>query len=511
MNKNFRYFVAYATFKVKRFSGMNKKLILGFTLLTVLPLQAQRILSLDDCRDLARSHNKEIAAARAGVDMAESLRKAARTQYLPNISANGGYIHNQKSISLLGEDKYLPVYAYDAKGAVSYTSSWNNGWTLINGTATPLDKDGVPFNPKTNPEKIVWKNMAYIPKDAFSFDIKDVYVGGITLSQPLFLGGKIRELNRIADSSKKLAEAQQDSKTTETLVNTDIAYWRIVSLVHKQKLAAGYVDLLKKLDQNIDKSVKFGVATKSDALSVKVKLNEAEMSLLQVEDGLNLSRMALCQLCGLPLEEQIVLQDEKQDSLVVTSEVIPVTEQSAENRPEIKSLQQLSQIAASNERLAVSRFMPNAALTAGYSVSNPNMYNGVEDKFGGAYQIGVVVNVPIFHFGERIHTLQAARQAKKMTDIQLDEAREKIQLDIRQSRYKNDEAQRKVRMTSTGKERADENLRYAQVGFEAGTITATTLMEAQTAWLKATSDDIDARIDAQLCKIYLRKALGQMK
>lgn len=49
-----------------------------------------------------------------------------------------------------------------------------------------------------------------------------------------------------------------------------------------------------------------GVATKADGLSVKVKVNEAEMTLTKVNDGLSLSKMLLCQLCGLDLSSPII-------------------------------------------------------------------------------------------------------------------------------------------------------------------------------------------------------------
>ena len=54
-----------------------------------------------------------------------------------------------------------------------------------------------------------------------------------------------------------------------------------------------------------------GVATTADELSVKVKVNEAEITLTQVEDGLSLSKMVLCQLCGIPLDTEIRLADEE--------------------------------------------------------------------------------------------------------------------------------------------------------------------------------------------------------
>jgi len=476
-----------------------------------MPLCAQTTTySLADCRRMASTHNKDIQIANEKVKAAESLRKAARTQYLPDFSANGGYIRNQKNISLLGEDQYLPVYTYTSSGAISYTDSWNNAWTVSGTTAVPLDANGTAFDPSTNPEKIIWKNKAYISKDAFTFDMQNVFAGAITMTQPIFMGGKIRELNRIADSNKKLADAQREGETSETIINTDVAYWRIVSLANKEKLAKSYIELLKKLDGDMEKSIAFGVATKSDGLSVKVKLNEAEMSLLQVEDGLSLSRMSLSQICGLPLNSEFILADEQLETLPEPTTNVPIQAASVDNRYEIKSLEQAVNIAESNQKIMLSRFMPNAALTALYSVSNPNMYDGYEKEFGGQYQIGVVVNIPLFHFGERVHTLHSADSEKKIAQYKLEEAREKVELDITQAGFKTAEAAKKANMTASNKEKAEENLRYASIGFESGVIAPSALMEAQTAWLKANAENIDAQIDVQLCKVYLQKALGNL-
>jgi outer membrane protein TolC len=139
------------------------------------------------------------------------------------------------------------------------------------------------------------------------------------------------------------------------------------------------------------------------------------------------------------------------------------------------------------------------------------MYNGYEKEFAGMWQVGVAVNIPIFHFGERIYTLNAARYERDMAQLKLDEAKEKIELDITQANYKIGEANKKAKMTQSNKEKADENLRYATIGFESGVIAPTVLMEAQTAWLKAESDQVDAAIEVKLCDIYLKKALGTLK
>lgn len=492
-----------------------KKLFVCLVLLVSIVLQVfaqKELFSLDDCRNMAMSNNKELKIAHEQVKVAVSLEKAAFTHYFPTISANGAYLWNEKNISLMKEDAYLPVYAMDINGSKNYAASWNNSWAVYNGAPVPLDANGVPFDPQKNPEKISWKNYAYLPKDAFEMDVHNVFVGSVMMAQPLFMGGKIRELNNIAKSTRKISEAKFAGELSDNMLETDAAYWRVVSLVNKEKLAKSYVALLEKLSSDVEKSILFGVATKSEALSVKVKLNEAQMQLLQVQDGLNLSKMLLCQLCGLPLDSDFGLVDENiaTTDMPLDNPTINI-DNAVANRYEIKSLEETINIAESNRKIMVSRFMPNAALTAGYLLSNPNTYNGFSTEFAGMWQVGVVVNVPIFHFGERIHTLNAARSIKQIAEYELEDAKEKIRLEITQSSFKMNEVIKKSIITKTNKDKAEENLRYATIGFDSGVVASSVVMEAQTAWLKANSEDVDARIEVKLCQLYLQKAIGNLK
>ena len=144
-------------------------------------------------------------------------------------------------------------------------------------------------------------------------------------------------------------------------------------------------------------------------------------------------------------------------------------------------------------------------------VSNTNVYNGYENKFGGMFTVGVVANVPLYHFGDKFHTLNAAKAHRRVASLKLEETKEKMQLQIKQSTYKVAESMRKLKSTQQNIENAEENLRYANEGFTAGVITSTDLLSAQTAWLSAKSEFIDANIDVKLCNLYLEKSLGTLK
>ncbi|MEI6754510.1 MAG: TolC family protein [Paludibacter sp.] len=488
---------------------MKKKVLVVITLIAAMQMYSQKVLQLEDCRQMALTHNKSVQMAQENVKAAKELKEAAFTQFLPNFSANGAYTWNQKNLSLLSEDKYLPVYNSNADGTPNYANSWNNKWMQVAAnTYAPLDANGVPFDPKANPEKIEWKNTALLPKSALEFDIHNIFAGTIGFVQPIFMGGKILELYHIAKYGENLAKAQHESKVTELLLEVDEAYWRVISIENKLKLAKEYRNLIAQVDSNVNIMIQEGVATKSEALKVRVKLNEADITVTKAKDGLNLSKMALNQLCGIPLDDVYTLADTNL-GVEETTPLIPV-DQAINNRPEIKALTQMENIAKSNEKIMFSRFLPNIGLTGNYLLSNPNVYNGYTNEFGGMFTVGVVANVPLFHFGEKFHTLNAAKIQHKVATLQLEEVKEKMQLQIKQSSYKVTESLKKKVATQHNIEQAEENLRYANEGFNAGVVTSTDLLGAQTAWLSAKSENIDANIDIKLCNLYLAKSLGTL-
>ncbi len=488
-----------------------KKILLAVVVLASMQLHSQKVLQLEDCRQMALTHNKSLKMAQESVKAAKQLRQAAFTQFFPNFSANGAYTWNQKNLSLLSENALLPVGTKMANGSFGYTPGAGQVQEiqLQSGNYVPTDSKGIPFDPTKSPEKLVWKNYSLLPKSAMEFDIRNIFVGSIGFVQPIFMGGKIRELYRIAKYGENLALAQQESKVTELLIEVDEAYWQVVSLENKVKLAKDYCNLVAKVDSNVNVLIEEGVATKSEALKVKVKHNEAEITVTKAEDGLNLSRMALNQLCGIALDDVYTLADQDLAEETVT-QLIPL-EQALKNRPEIKQLTLLENIAKSNEKIMSSRFMPNIVLTGNYLISNPNSFDGYKNEFGGMFTVGVVANVPLFHFGDKFHTLNAAKSQHRIATMQLEETKEKMQLQIKQCSYKLSESLKKKISTQHNIEQAEENLRYATDGFEEGVITSTDLLGAQTAWLSAKSENIDANIDSKLCNLYLAKSLGTLK
>ncbi len=470
-----------------------------------LPMVAQSVLSLDSCRALAIANNKELLISQEKINAAHYQKKAAFTNYLPDISATGGYMRSQKEISLLNDAQ---------KGALSGLGT--NLSTPLQGAFQTIAQlhpeiDGqLPALGQSLVGALNGAGSALV--DAFRTDTRNMYAGALTLTQPLYMGGKIRAYNKITKYAEELAHQQHNTGMQEVILSTDQAYWQVVSLGHKKKLAEGYLELLQKLDSDVDKMIAEGVATKADGLSVKVKVNEAEMTLTKVNDGLSLSKMLLCQLCGLDLSTPVTLKDEQENDL----SPVPIADNAIDinnvyaARPEVNSLELATQIYKQKVNVTRAEFLPSLALIGSYAATNPSVFNGFENKFKGMWNVGVMVSVPIWHWGEGIYKVKAAKSEARIAQYQLDDAKEKIELQVSQSTFKVNEAAKKLIMAEKNLEKADENLRYATLGFEEGVIPASNVLEAHTAWLSAQSEKIDAQIDVKLTEIYLKKATGQL-
>ena len=348
--------------------------------------------------------------------------------------------------------------------------------------------------------------------DAFDTDTRNIFAGSVMFTQPIFMGGSIISLNKMANINEDMAENAMNARRQATLYSVDQAYWQVVSLCHKKKLAESYLELVKKLDTDVHKMIDEGVATKSDGLSVDVKVNEAEMTLTKVSDGLVLSRMLLNERCGLPLDEAVTLEEEMAESISVV-ELAPQldVERAVENRPELKMLQNSLDLSKQTTNVLRAGYLPQVALTGGYAISNPNVFNGFEKKFAGFWQIGVMMRVPIWNWGDTMYKVRASKGATSIANLELAEAREMIELQVNQVTFKVDEANKKLTMAQSNIERANENLRMANLGFSEGVITPATVMEAQTAWLQAQSQKIDAEIEVKLSQVDLQKALGVLE
>lgn len=446
------------------------------------------------------SNNKQLRMLKQGIRKAEYQNKEAFAAYLPAIDFAGGYMYNQKNISIFDSDQMLPTKTFDLA-----TQSYQFNLVKNPVTGEPVKGPDGQYIPET---------VALIPKDAMTFDIHNVFFGAVTLTQPVFMGGKIVAMNKITKFAEQAAEKLHDAEAENVIYAVDGAYWQVVSLRAKQELAKSYIALLDTLQHNVQLMIEQGVATRSDLLTVDVKLNSAQVDLVKVDDGLTLSRMALAQLCGLPVHQPLELADEGKDFTPRDAAQLPATSYDMADvyarRPDVQALEIGVKVNEQMSRVAMSSMLPNLAVVGAYSFSTPNMFDGFKKRVNGAFSVGAMLTVPLWHWGGNYNKYRAAKVDTEISRLRLDDAKDMIELQVSQAAFKAGEALKTYQMTEVNIAKADENLRQANLGFREGVMTVQNVMEAQTAWLKARSENIDAEIDVHLCDVYLSKVLGTL-
>ena len=449
---------------------------------------------LDTLRARAVSNNKSLLMAEQNKVAAHYTHKSATTNFLPKVSGTVAYMYTSRELSLLSDNQKQTL-------------------SNIGSGLSAMVPDLAPLAPKLN---AAGSGLV----DALHTDTRNAGVMAVMLTQPIYMGGKIRAYNKITEYAEQAAGTMYDKTLQDIIVEVDDAYWNLVALHSKKKLAEGYKALVDKLESDVEQLVKEGMATKSDLLSVKVKVNEAGVTLIQVNNGIELSRMNLCRICGLDMNQPIEVEDDMDDK-AQSAEAIGnagladqtadnLVQQAESNRKELQALNLKNKIYDEKIKLARAEYLPKLALMGGYMASNPSVFNSFEHRLKGMWNVGVTLNVPILTWGDRSYKVKAAKAEACMHRYETEEVKEKIELQVNQCLQKLQESLERYQTTLRSVDEAEENLRYANLGMKEGVVTLSNVMEAQTAWLKAKSEWVNAQVDVRLANLYLKKAIGSI-
>lgn len=431
--------------------------------------RAQRVLTLDSCRSLAKEHSRTLQQKDEEIKAAHAKKQQVMTNFFPQVAARGVYLHMQKELHLIDWDKPL--------GHLNF---------LI-------------------PERL---------RHLGTVDLRNLWVGNVTAIQPLFLGGKIISGYKMASLAERLQEELRQTAETEVETKLDETYWQVVSLRSKERLLDQLVRLLEQTVKDVDASIDAGVATKADGLSVRTKLSEAEVKRSQVVNGLELSRMLLADLCGLSEDEPFTLAEEGHlQELLLTTQTAPIardedTETAIERRSEIRSLRLVDSIYSKRVNMESASLFPKLYGVASYSTTNPNSFQGQKKEFGGQYYLGLMLEVPISDLFSGTFKRRQAKAEHRVKQLELAEARSKINLQIKQALRTADDARKAYTTALSAVKMAEENMRYAKAGYDEGVIPLLNYTMAQTAWMSAQDSLIDAQIRVLLTESKLKKILA---
>ncbi|HOD53146.1 MAG TPA: TolC family protein, partial [Candidatus Cloacimonadota bacterium] len=432
-------------------------------------------LSLQQARDLSLKNNHSFKSAELMKKSAEQKSKASFTHFLPSFNLGGTYMQKGDVYKVETDLIKLPVYQYNPTTGTA---------SAIAGQFVPLQLD-------------------------MEIDDEDAFVFSVNMTQPIFTGGKVLNQYKLHKNLEAIESQKMQLTEEEIIIKTDEAYWRVVALVEKVKLAEQFKTTVQKHLEDLENYKAVGIITQNEILKASVKLNEAELNLLKAKNGLALSKMALNQILGTPLNQDLDLSDQLTASNQKNAGQTSI-EEALQRRPELQMLKSATEIAGNNKSIQFSRYLPNIMLNASYNFMNPNPYNSLKDETGKDWTIALIASMELFHWNERGYSLSSAKNLEKAALLKYDETRELLTLEMKQSDNMLNESIQKVMLTKTGVDQATENLKYCNDKFSQGMLKSADVLDAQTLWQKAQSDYLDALSELKVNEIKHAKVYGQL-
>lgn len=471
---------------------MKRWTIFSILLFGVSALQAQVMeLDLQTCRKMAVENSRKLQSAQQQGLKASYEKNSYRANFFPKFSATGLYAYVQKKMEYKINGGYLPVYQAEEIGQALPLNSikLNNGQPVIGA-------DGMP----------VFNQYAFMPDINLAIGLRNVYSVGLTVEQPLYMGGKVRSAFRMATIGKEMADLNIKYSRAEVITEADEAYWQYVRVKEQAKAAESYLRVVEELVKNVGDANQTGMASQNDLLKAQVKQNEAELLLSKATNGLALSGMNLCRIIGIDLHSSLAVQDS------LPGDILPgilASNDDISARPEYNLLEKQVELKEKQVALTRSDFLPQLGVAATYGYGDGITLNG-ESEGLASFAAMASLKVPIFSWGEGRNKVKAVKAEEEMAKLQQEENVQLMQLEVARARYNIDDALNRVRLTHKSLAQARENLQDSKNRYEVGVETITNYLEAQAQWQKAWSDWIDARAELRLSETYYLKATGRL-
>lgn len=416
-----------------------------FCCLYVQPVFSQQNSLLEKYRAMALNYNHDLHAADKNIASSMELMKAAKADLKPKLSGDANFQYTGNPIEL-----------------------------TINLPQTPL----------------------------LTFEGRDMkYGASLSLTQPLYTGGRILESIRLAKHQQSMSIHQAELLQSSVCYQTDMQYWNTVARLELVRIATDYRNSIASLAHTIRERVEAGLVDPQDLLMAEVKLNEAEYQVLQAQNNFETGRMALNSLIGMKLEAETKVED--------TIPTVPLSDNlmmsGGSNRPELLIAYDRIKIAESHGKLTDSKYKPQLYIGVDGSYSSPG-YDFKTD-LDPNYAIYARLSVPIFEWGKRRNEKRSSAWKVGMANDYLNKVTDDVNLEVQTARTSLSQAIKQVELTGNSLEKARENEQKALERYEEGKTSIMEVIEAQNYRQASQINYIQAKVSAQASYSSLIKAL----
>ena len=408
-----------------------------------LPAQEKRVLTLETCKMLALKNNADIQTGKMDIEVAKQTRREVFTKYFPKVSA----------------------------GAVTYKADDN----LIKGTIPPIP----PLGLETPTEIGVLEEGNLVMASAL---------------QPVFAGGQIVNSNKLAQAALEASRLQLDMTMDKVELETEEYFWKIVSLKEAEKTLDVLDTLLCNLHMDVSLAVKTGLTTQNDLLTVQLKQNELQSTRLQVENGKELSCMALCQYIGIPLDSaKFVDVPELYANIKAPGEYMTDHSTALLSLSAYKLLEKNVKVHELKRKITLGQQLPTVGV--GFSYAYEDL---MFDKNRNHWLMMATVSVPISDWWGGSHKFKRSKLEEKKAICQQQDGSEKLQLKMQQSWNLLTESYKQIILAESAVKESEENLRIQTDYYSSGR-TGSSCPDQETHYLPYGSTHLCYSVDSSGC------------
>lgn len=346
------------------------------------------------------------------------------------------------------------------------------------------------------------------------------YVAGLSLTQPLYAGGRIQAGERLARTGRQVAAEQSRLSRHDVLQDVDQAYYTYVATRGKVRVVERHLALADTLCRQVRTACAAGMATESDWLRAQAGRSRVRYQLQKAEHGALLCRLALCRAIGAGPEVQIIPTDTVFADAWADA---PAEQTTPAARPELRLLELRVDVARHQERMARADMLPSVGLQAGYV-----WFGGIDMKGTAAGTAGepvpfkqeirdgnfvamLAVKVPLFSWGANRSKIRKARLDTELAGLELQKNRRLMQLELQQARLGVADAAALIRTARLALSQATENLRVLQNRYNAAMAPLSDLLQAQADWQTAEGDLIEAQAQYKINQTAYLRAAGRLE
>lgn len=348
--------------------------------------------------------------------------------------------------------------------------------------------------------------------------MRGAYMAGLTLTQPIYTGGKISAGRQMARLGRQIADQQLRMTRMDVLVDADNAYWSYIAVRRKVRMLESYSTQMDTIYKQTSSAVAAGMAIENDLLRIEAKRTEIEYQLQRARNGADLCRMALCNVIGTPLDTAIEPTDTTFNIESPTAMSLDIA-----RRPEVGLLEKQIDVNMQRIRDARSEMLPTVGLSAGYSYYGniklkgfADMGNGTTVPYTQEFRDGIgiamlAVKIPIFHWGESRKKMHKARYELDNSQLELQRNMRLMSIEAQQAVQNVEDGYRMIHTAESGLRQAEENLRVMRNRYAAAMSPLTDLLDAQSQWQQAQSNLIEAQTQYMIYRTDYLRATGQLE